>query len=725
MLHYINVNSKRFCGRNNNINTKPLILEYNTVEHLEFQFITDNNQIVELSNLSGLALAVGLKQNKPSYDLLALSRDYTIEDNVLKFNLNCYTVNWLREVNKNNTEAYVEISQESISAKQVLLRDYCLVWPRTLIDGLSPEEIQSNNYFTKEETQEAIDEAIAGIELSGYVTEQQFEDGLATKQNTITDENKLDYALISGAPTALSGISLNGIPSEVTDNIVNIPRTSQNDWGVVRVNPSVGIGADSGQIYTIKAEPSEIAARSNNFKPIVPSNLNTAVKAALTDSSHIELTDAEKETAMTVLGVDAVVSGYATESYVQGEVSGKQDKITNDNKLDYSLLSSTPTIPVVPTNVSDFTNDAGYQTAQDVQDAISGKQDLIDANSKLDYSLLSGTPAVPTKTSDLQNDSGFITDADLSGKQDVIDANNKLDYSLVSGAPTVPTSTSQLTNDSNFINQTTLETALSGKQDVIDDANMLDASYVTTDIEPWQGDGQFTVRAAINEVHAEALEALSGIDTVSGALSGKQDVIDSNNKLDYSLLSGTPSIPLSTSELVNDSDFATSGYVNNQVTTATSGKLDKTDYVAPYKLPYNAGGNGWLEEDIGTTLAWSDQDIIPNDRKIVVVAYSNNGDDHLVFPTLISYANENVIKTCEVWVKMAGNTTEAQGIVEIDVPSSYYIVDESNFPSNLKGEATNNEAYTYHVFVIRAVPRQSGTLCEVGYSHYINTNLSI
>ena len=39
-----------------------------------------------------------------------------------------------------------------------------------------------------------------------------------------------------------------------------------------------------------------------------------------------------------------------------------QEKITASNKLDYSLLSNTPTIPTVPTNVSAFTNDAGYLT---------------------------------------------------------------------------------------------------------------------------------------------------------------------------------------------------------------------------------------------------------------------------------------------------------------------------------------------------------------------------
>ena len=42
--------------------------------------------------------------------------------------------------------------------------------------------------------------------------------------------------------------------------------------------------------------------------------------------------------------------------------NGKQDKITSTNKLAYSLISGTPTIPTVPTNLSAFTNDAGYLT---------------------------------------------------------------------------------------------------------------------------------------------------------------------------------------------------------------------------------------------------------------------------------------------------------------------------------------------------------------------------
>ena len=52
---------------------------------------------------------------------------------------------------------------------------------------------------------------------------------------------------------------------------------------------------------------------------------------------------------------------------VKEGLAGKQDKISADNKLDYSLIGNAPT---VPTNNNQLTNGKGYQTAQQVQDAI-------------------------------------------------------------------------------------------------------------------------------------------------------------------------------------------------------------------------------------------------------------------------------------------------------------------------------------------------------------------
>ena len=77
----------------------------------------------------------------------------------------------------------------------------------------------------------------------------------------------------------------------------------------------------------------------------------------------------------------------------------------------------------IPTNVSAFTNDAGYITSS----AISGlatetyvdnavdalDQTLATVAKTGSYSDLSNTPSIPTKTSDLTNDSGFVTSSAL------------------------------------------------------------------------------------------------------------------------------------------------------------------------------------------------------------------------------------------------------------------------------------------------------------------------
>ena len=87
----------------------------------------------------------------------------------------------------------------------------------------------------------------------------------------------------------------------------------------------------------------------------------------------------------------------------------------------YDDLDDKPTIPTVPTNVSAFTNDAGYITgytetdplfiasaaygieASDIE-AWDGKSDFSGS-----YDDLTDKPAIPSKTSELTNDSGYIT----------------------------------------------------------------------------------------------------------------------------------------------------------------------------------------------------------------------------------------------------------------------------------------------------------------------------
>lgn len=73
--------------------------------------------------------------------------------------------------------------------------------------------------------------------------------------------------------------------------------------GVVTWLSTYGIDVNNGIMRTIKADSSQIDSRYYNYHPIVPSNLNYAVTAALTDANKIQMTDAQKESAQDTIGI--------------------------------------------------------------------------------------------------------------------------------------------------------------------------------------------------------------------------------------------------------------------------------------------------------------------------------------------------------------------------------------------------------------------------------------
>ena len=136
-------------------------------------------------------------------------------------------------------------------------------------------------------------------------------------------------------------------------------------------------------------------------------------------------------TAITIDGVNYAVQGGGGGTITDVEVNGT------------SVVSGGVAEITVPTAVSELTNDSGYITgitSSDVTtalgytpgtsnfsgdyDDLTDKPDLSIYAESADlatvattgaYSDLSGTPTIPTATSDLENDSGFITSSALSG----------------------------------------------------------------------------------------------------------------------------------------------------------------------------------------------------------------------------------------------------------------------------------------------------------------------
>jgi len=100
------------------------------------------------------------------------------------------------------------------------------------------------------------------------------------------------------------------------------------------------------------------------------------------------------------------------------------NELENKPSVNGTELIGNVNIPI-PTKTSDLTNDSGFITDADV----------------------------PTKTSDLTNDSGFITDADIPTKTSEL--TNDSGFITSEDIPEIPTKTSQLNNDSGFLTMNT------------------------------------------------------------------------------------------------------------------------------------------------------------------------------------------------------------------------------------------------------------------------------
>ncbi len=150
-------------------------------------------------------------------------------------------------------------------------------------------------------------------------------------------------------------------------------------------------------------------------KPTIPSKVSDLTNDAGYLTQHQSLSAYAKKTDIPDVSGFATkseipsVDGLASEAWVEGkgyltqhqDISGKADK-SELFSGDYNDLTNKPTIPSVPTKVSDLTNDAGYITVDDLPEGLSDS-DLED------YAKKSDIPTVPTKVSDLTNDAGYLT----------------------------------------------------------------------------------------------------------------------------------------------------------------------------------------------------------------------------------------------------------------------------------------------------------------------------
>ena len=166
--------------------------------------------------------------------------------------------------------------------------------------------------------------------------------------------------------------------------------------------------------------------------------------------------------------LDGTVSGTAGSGKTLTAFSQTDGKVSATFGNISITKSQVSDFPAIPTKVSDLTNDSGYITGYTETDPVFSasaaagitSSDISTWNGKSDfsgdYNDLTNKPTIPANTSDLNNDSGFITTETDPTVPSWAKASTKPTYtaSEVGALPdttTIPTNTSDLNNDSGFI----------------------------------------------------------------------------------------------------------------------------------------------------------------------------------------------------------------------------------------------------------------------------------
>ena len=152
------------------------------------------------------------------------------------------------------------------------------------------------------------------------------ESAIYLMQNGDTQEQNVydEYIYTNGAWEKIGSAS---VEVDLTDYVKNTDYATSDTAGIVKVLRSNGLTVDSeGRIMTDGAGRAEIAAKQNYKNPIMPSNLDYAVKVGITTNTET-LTDEEKAQAQSWLGVDAIVGDIETaldelHNYAQALIGG-------------------------------------------------------------------------------------------------------------------------------------------------------------------------------------------------------------------------------------------------------------------------------------------------------------------------------------------------------------------------------------------------------------------
>lgn len=358
--------------------------------------------------------------------------------------------------------------------------------------------------------------------------------------------------------------------------------------------------------------------------------------------------------------IDTVTIGSDKKSIIITTVDGVSFSVSIPNAVDNPTLLNKFTVVngelyydgkriaeyiEIPTTTSQLTNDSGFITsanlpnltpyqAKNDSDLNTTNKTVVGAINELKTNV--NNINVPTKTSQLTNDSGYITNSNI---------------------PTIPTKVSQLANDSDYVTQTEMTDAIAdavtgGTVDLTGYQKSRDTNLTTTDK---------TVVGAINELK-DSIDNFEGGTGEGLTNEEKQQLADAYTHSQSPHVS-VNDIPTKVSDLENDSSFVTQTEMTNAINNAQLGggntEVDLTNYQT-------------IQEDTLTTTAKTIPEAI-NELK--------SGIEGITVPTKVSeLTNDSNFYVAPTTGKVCTTTVEDNtGTIMLSLPSNFTGVDNGAY----------------------------------------------
>ena len=424
-----------------------------------------------------------------------------------------------------------------------------------------------SNYYTKQETDDEIDEAVSG------------------KTN--------ESAFTSHTGDSSIHLTTGDVQSQIDSSISG--KTNQSDFSAHTANTDIHVTTAQTASWDAK---SDFSGSYNDLtdKPTIPT-VPTSNTAFTNDAGYITSGDAQSQ-------IDSSISGKVNTSDFNSYSATVETEL--GNKLDSSAYT--------PTDLSNYYTKS--ETNDEITAAVSGKadsstvsalNDVVTAhtantdihvttadktawNAKSDfsgsYNDLTDKPTIPTSASQLTNDAGYITEDAISGKVDTsaftsysasveTELGNKLDASAYT-----PTDLSQYWTSAQT--DSAITAAVSGKQDTLSAGTGIDITNNVISATGGSGGGNPTVELTQAEYDALVSAGTVSANTyyiITDAYSPDLSAVTS------SVTSASTDSEIPTAKAVYDalgsaSGGITSGEVQTLIDESISGKADSSAVTA-------------------------------------------------------------------------------------------------------------------------------------------------